>query len=210
MIKAVIFDLDMCICDTRTVPKSAMDPVLKILYKSNLSAQTKNEVETALWNTSWDDIINIYSIPEPLASQISGAYALLETPDGMKTFEDEYFIKLLKQKKILVTSGYIRFQCSKIEKLNIADLFDEIIIDASDLKEKRKGKASIFREILDFHQWGAGEVIVLGDNPHSELDAAKKLGIKTVQTLRPTVQKWDDADYYISSLSELEAIISAC
>jgi len=66
MIKGIIFDLDMCICDTLTVPKSALDPALKILRNSALSPQLVAEVETALWNTSWDDIIQIYSIPEPI------------------------------------------------------------------------------------------------------------------------------------------------
>ena len=49
---------------------------------------------------------------------------------------------------------------------------------------------------------------MVGDNPLSELGAAKTLGIPAVQTLRPTVVAWDGADYRISSLEELEKLIS--
>ena len=208
MTKCIIFDLDMCICDTRTVPKKAMDPVLRILNNSDLSHQTKIDVESALWNTSWDTIIKIYSIPEPFASQISNAYSQLETPDGVKTFGDEHFISKLNMLKLLVKSGYIRFQQTKINKLGIAHLFDEIIIDASDLKEKQKGKLVIFKEFLERMRFLPNEVLVVGDNPVSELGAARKLGMISVQTLRPTVKKWDDADYHITSLNELAGLLN--
>ncbi|MDO8522760.1 MAG: HAD hydrolase-like protein [bacterium] len=210
MIKGMIFDLDMCICDTRTVSKTAMDPVLNILCDSNLSDKTKLAVEVALWNTSWDDILKIYSIPEPTASKISNAYSQLETPDGVKTFGDEQCLEQLNLWKILVTSGYRKFQESKIRKLDIAYLFNEIIINASDLKEKQKGKLAIFKEILTYKKLMPQEVMVVGDNPVSELGAAKTIGMVTVQTLRPTVKKWDEANYHISSLDELEAIIHLC
>jgi len=210
MIKAIIFDLDMCICDTLTVPKSALDPALKILHNSALPQQIKTKIEIALWNTSWDDIIRIYAIPEPIASELGNAYAKLETPDGVKTYGDENFIEKLELYKILVTSGYSRFQETKIKKLGIAHLFDEIIINASELKEKQKGKFTIFKEFLERKNLLPRQVLVVGDNPISELGAAKKLDMISVQTLRPTVKKWDEADYHIASLSELAMIIASC
>lgn len=52
-------------------------------------------------------------------------------------------------------------------------------------------------------------MLVVGDNPGSELGAAKKLGIPAVQVLRPGVKKCEEADYYVNSLSELAGIIDA-
>ena len=50
-------------------------------------------------------------------------------------------------------------------------------------------------------------MLVVGDNPRSELGAAKEVGIKTVQTLRPNIIRWDEADAHIISLYELKELL---
>jgi putative hydrolase of the HAD superfamily len=134
------------------------------------------------------------------------AYRHLDVPAGISSYGDEGYIKTLPVVKILVTSGYKKFQTQKNEILGIADLFSEIIIDELDHKGCRKGKRAIFAELLGKYNWNATEVLVVGDNPASELKAAKALGIPTVQTLRPTIVKWDQADHHIASLKELAQI----
>ena len=71
------------------------------------------------------------------------------------------------------------------------------------------GKKRIFEELLKKNGWRKDEVLVVGDNPASELSAAKSLGILTVQTLRPTIERWEEADYHIQSFRELADIISS-
>ena len=203
MIKAVIFDLDMCILDTHTLTGLFFQPVLDVLYNSNLPPELKEKINYQLWTTSLDDAIEMFSVPGDIAERMKEAYRRIEVPDGIKTFGDEEYIRDLSVKKILVTTGYRKFQETKIEKLDIADLFDEIIIDELDYTKKRKGKKKIFGELLKKNEWKEDEVLVVGDNPISELGAAKSLGISTVQTLRPTIVKWDEADYHICSFSEL-------
>ena len=207
MIKAIIFDLDMCILNTHTLTGPFFQPVLDALYNSSLSPELKEKINYQLWTTSLDDVIEVFSIPEDIAERMREAYRHIEVPDGIKTFGDEGFIRDLPVKKILVTTGYRKFQETKIEKLGIADLFDKIIIDALDYRDKRKGKKKIFAEILIKNDWKASEVLVVGDNPMSELGAAKSLGIPTVQTVRPTIEKWIEADYHINSFSELADLI---
>lgn len=208
MIKAIIFDLDMCILDTHTLTGSFFQPVLDVLYNSELLLELKEKINYQLWGTSLDDTIEMFSVPEDIAERMREAYRLIEVPDGIKTFGDEEYIRGLSVRKILVTTGYRKFQETKIEKLGIADLFDEIIIDALDYRDKRKGKKKIFEELLKNNRWVGDEVLVVGDNPISELGAAKSLGITTVQTLRPTIEKWEGADYHIHSFCELTGIIS--
>jgi FMN phosphatase YigB (HAD superfamily) len=208
MIKAVFFDLDMCILDTHSLTGPFFQPVLDVLYNPDLSPELKEKINYQLWTTSLEDTVEMFSIPEDTAERMREAYRRIEVPDGIKTFGDEVYIQDLSVRKILVTTGYIKFQETKIEKLGIALLFDEIIIDALDYKDKRKGKKKIFEELLKKNEWKENEVLVVGDNPASELGAAKALGIPTVQTLRPTIVKWDEADYHIHSLSELGDIVS--
>lgn len=207
MIKGIIFDLDMCILDTHSLLGSFFQPVLDAFHNSNLPAELKQKINHQLWTNSLDDVIDMFSIPGDIAEKMREAYRTIEVPDGIKTFGDEEFLRDLPVKKILVTTGYRRFQETKIEKLGIDNLFDEIIIDALDYRDQRKGKKKIFEELLDKNRWDKNEVLVVGDNPMSELKAAKSLGIPTVQTLRPTIEKWEGSDYHINSFSELVSII---
>lgn len=208
MIKGIIFDLDMCILDTHTLTGSFFQPVLDVLYSSGLLQELKEKINYQLWTTSLDDTMEMFAVPEKTAERMREAYRHIEVPDGIKTFGDEDYIRELPVKKILVTTGYKKFQETKIEKLGVIDLFDEIIIDMLDRKSERKGKKKIFEELLAENGWKADEVLVVGDNPKSELGAARSLGIPTVQTLRPTIEKWKEADYHIHSLRELADIIS--
>src|SRR3989344_7780793 len=160
MIKAIIFDLDMCILNTHTLTGPFFQPVLDALHNSELSQELKEKINYQLWTTSLDDIMEMFSVPEDIAERMREAYRQIEVPDGIKTFGDEEFIRDLPVIKILVTTGYIKFQETKIEKLGIANLFDEIIIDALDYKEKRKGKRKIFEELLVKNGWVNDEVLV--------------------------------------------------
>lgn len=207
MIRGIIFDLDMCILDTHTLSGPFFEPVLSALYGSNLSQELKEKVDRRLWTTSLDDTVELYGVPKETADRMREAYAHIEVPDGIKSFGDEEVIRDLPVKKILVTSGFRKFQETKIRKLGIAGLFDEIIVDALDDREQRKGKLKIFQEILAAHGWSNKEVLVVGDNPESELGKAKQLGIKSVQTLRPGVERWDGADAHIVSLDELHTLL---
>ena len=208
MIKAMIFDLDMCILNTHTLTGPFFQPVLDALYSSELSQDLKERIQYQLWTTSLDDTMEMFSVPENIVERMREAYRQIEVPDNIKTFGDEEFIRDLPVRKILVTTGYRKFQETKIEKIGVADLFDEIIIDALDYRDQRKGKKRIFEELLVKNGWSKDEVLVVGDNPRSELGVAKSLGIKTIQTLRPTIEKWSEADYHIYSLSELAGLIS--
>lgn len=207
MIKAIIFDLDMCILDTLSLTGPFFDPVLEVLQKSEISDDVKRKIQAQLWTTSLDDASAMFAIPSDVVDRMRDAYRIIEVPDGIKTYGDEECIAMLPVKKILVTSGYQKFQDTKIEKLGITHLFDEIIIDAVDYPAKRKGKKKIFEELLIKNGWEAKEVFVVGDNPVSELGAAKALGIPTIQTLRPSIIKWDGADHHITSLKAIEALI---
>lgn len=210
MIKGILFDLDMCILDTYSLKKKGGDffePVLTPLKSSNLSPELKLKIEKQLWTTSLDDTAKLLNIPQDLVERMRYAYTQIEVPDGIRSYGDENYLKELNVKKILVTTGFRRFQETKVEKLHISSLFDEIIYDELDIPEKRLGKKSIFQEILDKNSWDKSEVLVVGDNPHSELGIAKLMGIKTVQTLRPTIMRWNEADYYITSLYDLRQIL---
>ena len=73
-------------------------------------------------------------------------------------------------------------------------------IDESD----RKGKQGLFKDILDNYSLASAEVLVVGDNLDSEIEAGNRLGITTVQILRAGVPRAQTATFYIQSLTELK------
>jgi HAD superfamily hydrolase (TIGR01509 family) len=98
-------------------------------------------------------------------------------------------------------------QESKVRALGFAEHFTAIHIDAIDEPEK-KGKQRIFDEILATHHLSPSEVLVVGDNPDSEIDAGNHLGISTVQILREEVPRGTNANHYIQTLDELTPLVS--
>jgi len=50
-------------------------------------------------------------------------------------------------------------------------------------------------------------MLIVGDNPDSELAAGRKLCIRTVQTLRPDVPRDPEAAHHISTFHELPALL---
>jgi HAD superfamily hydrolase (TIGR01509 family) len=209
MIKAIIFDLDLCILDNSTMPAGIIDTLLVTLFSSNLSEERKKEIRAAMRGNALEHVLREQKVPEEIAEPMRQAYREVELhPEVIiKTYGDESAIESLPTKNILVTSGYRKFQQSKIDLLNIKHLFDEIIIDLNDDPKAWKGKKQIFSELLQKEGWKPEEVLVVGDNPKSELLAAKELGMKAIQTLRPGVVKWEEADVHIASLHELKDLI---
>ena len=87
------------------------------------------------------------------------------------------------------------------------DLFEEIYVDEVDGPSGNLGKEHIFRGIIDKYTLIPHEILVVGDKGPSELTAGNNIGAKTAQILRPKIEKWDGADYYITSLCDIKRIL---
>ena len=130
--------------------------------------------------------------------------------EPLRSFGDEGCIKELGAQAFLVTCGDTEEQGLKIDELGLADIFDQIvIIDKQEDQDLCAPKLEVFSKLLDERGWSAGEVMVIGDDAESELAAAQKLGIQTIQTLRPGVKKWNQATYHVTSLYQLKGIVGA-
>lgn len=205
--KAIFFDLDFCIFDTRSLGEQILDPVLKPLFDSDLPVELKETIAKTLWSTSLEDTITLFTLNSVLADAMRDAHRCLAVPDSACTYGDESALKELAVYRALITSGYQTWQEQKIAALGVADLFHEVIIDVIDDPATRRGKQAIFADLLTRHSWQPHEVLVVGDNPHSELKAARALGIQTAQTVRPMVDRDPLANYHITTLTELAPII---
>jgi len=205
--EVIFFDLDRCIFDTSTLGKGVLRRVAAPLLRADISEAQRVQMRELLLTTGLDDAAAAVGLPDSVRLEMRETYRTLTVSQSANTYGDEHCLRELPTVNILVTTGYRKFQMEKIAMLGISDLFSEIIVDALDDPELRKGKQQIFGELLERHGWTAAEVLVVGDNPRSELDAGKVLGIRTVQTLRPGVVRWEKADHHVTSLCEIAALL---
>jgi putative hydrolase of the HAD superfamily len=95
----------------------------------------------------------------------------------MQPFGDYQYIRSVDIQKFLVTTGFSKLQWSKVKMLGIEADFEEIHI--VDPETSHKTKKDVFADIMNRHFYSPDEVLVVGDDPDSELKAARELGIDT-------------------------------
>jgi putative hydrolase of the HAD superfamily len=96
----------------------------------------------------------------------------------MEPVESCNYIRELKFKKFLVTTGFTKMQNSKIKQLDLEKDFDKIFVINPGLTTLTK--KDIFEKILDDYGLKTQDVLVVGDDINSEIKAAQELGIETV------------------------------
>jgi putative hydrolase of the HAD superfamily len=95
----------------------------------------------------------------------------------MQPFDDYCLIKKLPVDKFLVTTGFPNLQWSKIRMLGIENDFK--CIHVVDPDKSSKMKKDIFEELIHQYNYQSDEVLVVGDDPESEIKAAKALNLPT-------------------------------
>jgi putative hydrolase of the HAD superfamily len=211
MIKLIFFDLDNCIFDTYSIGDNFLADVLVIADRAeidgNITKETNKLFKKEIWHTSLIDLAHRLKMPEDLIEDMNNAHKDLVLPDRLVDFGDIDEIAKLTPRKILVTTGYTKFQQGKIDRLGLANTFERVIINDPS-KQVALGKTRIFSDIAKELGLQARECLVIGDNPNSELSSGKELGMITVQTLRPRVIKAEGFDHYIKTFRELPNIIA--
>ncbi|RZL14774.1 MAG: HAD family hydrolase [Pedobacter sp.] len=175
-IKALIFDLDDTIYATKSVV-SDMYKDLFALLKPKVSETVFGNIQEDILTTPFHIIADRYAIDRDLRDQGLKICLEMDFEGPMQTFADYKLTLNNSADRYLVTAGYIRLQESKIRQLGIEKDFKEIFIPdpyASELT-----KTDVFEQILNKYNYKPSDVLVIGDNPESEIAAAKELGIAT-------------------------------
>lgn len=209
MIKALILDLDNCLAAANEVGEDVFKPAFEAMRNANHGTLTDEHLAEAfeeIWRRPLDFVALKFGFSQEMLAAGWNAFSqtVIETP--MKGYGDLAVLRELPFELYLVTSGFRGLQESKVKALQIADLFREIEIDAID-EDDRKGKQGVFASILERKELKPEEVIVVGDNPDSEIEAGNRLGIRTVQILRPGIPRANNATFYIETFHELKTLL---
>jgi putative hydrolase of the HAD superfamily len=207
--KAIVFDLDNCLCDARAVGEELFEPAFEAIRNANRGDVPEERLRQAFdecWFTSFDLVAKRYRFSDAMFRAGFDAFSRLEVAGPLEGYPDLPVLRQLAGDKYLVTSGFRRLQESKVRALGIADWFRRVVVDAVDVPPQL-GKKAIFEDILRESGHAPGEIVVVGDNPLSELAAGRQLGMQTVQTVRPGVTV-AAADFHIGRLDELPPILA--
>jgi len=209
--RAIIFDLDNCLSAANEVGTHLFEPVFDAIRRANRNCDTLSDatIERAFsdcWRHPLDWVAKTYGFSEEMLAAGWKASVGLQVETPMHGYSDLHTLKEFSALLFLVTSGFRRLQESKVRALGFEKLFAKVYVDAID-EPDRKGKQKIFEEILGTYQFKPEDVLVVGDNPDSEIEAGNRLGIGTAQILRPGVPRGNNALHYIHDLSELKDLV---
>lgn len=209
MIQAIIFDLDSCLAAADELGKEVFSPALDAIRAANqghLSAAALENAFTDVWRYPIDVVAQRHGFSKAMLDAAVRGFSNTTISGRMHGYGDLDVLSELPALLFLVTSGFRKLQESKVAALGIRHHFEAIFIDAID-EPDRVGKQGLFRSILQSTGLSPGEVLVVGDNPESEIAAGIALGMPTVQTLRPGVPRGGNAGFHIHSLHELASVL---
>jgi putative hydrolase of the HAD superfamily len=209
MITAVIFDLDNCLAAADGIGHELLEPMFAAIRRANRGSLSDAALEGAFadcWRLPLDAVARKHGFSDEMLAAGWAVASQIEVQTPMTGYPDLAMLEDLPAKRFLVTSGFRGMQESKIDALGVRPLFDAVYVDAID-EPNRKGKPAIFREILERYHLDAANVLVVGDNPDSEIEAGRRLGMPTAQILRPGVGRGENAMHYIHELGELRELL---
>ena len=209
--KVIIFDLDNCLCPASAVGPDFFEPAFDAVRAANRGVLSDADLERAFaecWYTAFDAVALQFGFGKAMVDAGHAAFARLEVTSSLAGYADLPIVREPPGRRYLVTSGFRKLQESRIRALGIATWFDNVFVDAID-EPDHPGKQNIFEAILTQGSWCADEVMVVGDNPRSELAAGRRLGMVTVQILGPGVSTCADVDHHVARLEELRPLLTA-
>jgi len=179
MKQALILDLDNTIYPVSSIADDLFKSLFDLLDQ-NLDGKSYEHVEAAkddLTRRHFHLVANKFNFGDELTAK--GIDLLKNTAYElpMQPFEDYHHIKTVNLPKFLVTTGFTKLQWSKVKMLGIEGDFVEIHI--VDPETSKQTKRDVFADIMARHNYKAEDILVIGDDPESEIKAAIELGIDT-------------------------------
>lgn len=231
-IKALILDLDDTLWDaTNLLVKKGQVAALKVMAKHGLPIKESDadKVREMLIKTYGNHLnltekavehFGLYRKDRKKAEKIRliGHHKYHTVKMGrIKPFKDtiQTLKKLAEDKKILVMLSYgaAKQQDRKLKKLRIKKYFDRVVFDTT------IGRSNKFFHIKGIIKWlgkkgiKKDEILLVGDKITSEIEAGKRLGLKTVRIkgggrysrLKPE-NRWQKPDHTVDRISKVVKI----
>lgn len=175
----LIFDLDNTIYPVSAISKSLFPPLFTLLDRPEygLDEQTRREARRQIMRRPFQKVAEEFRFPEQLVRESLDLLRTLTVDVPMSTFEDYPVVRDIPAQRFLVTTGFPGLQESKIDRLGIRDDFREIFIIDPDRSPFTK--KDIFGMIREKYRLDPSGMVVVGDDPDSEIRGASELRIRS-------------------------------
>ena len=182
MKKALILDLDNTIYPVNSISENLFAELFGILdqYSETINAGDAGKVDKIkdeMTRRPFQYIVDEFSLNEEVSNKMTELLRNMAYSRPMTPFDDYRHVRAIPLDKFLVTTGYPKLQWSKVKMLGIEDDFKHIHIVDPDVSQQTK--KDVFEEIMQTHNYVINDLLVIGDDPESEIKAAKTLGIDT-------------------------------
>jgi putative hydrolase of the HAD superfamily len=203
-VKAIIYDLDNTVFPVSAIGEKLFSPVFDLIKESGEHDDQMDAIKYAMMRTPFRIVAEHNNFSEELTNKCIAIQETLTYNEPIDTFEDYPETTNLETDRFLVTTGFRNMQTSKIKHLGIENDFDEVHV----VNPVETNKKEVFADILTRYDYAPHEVLVVGDDPESEIKAAKELGITTVLYDKDGIADASQANFKITHFSELKGIIA--
>jgi len=176
--KAIILDFDNTIYSAPSIGDQLFARLLEMIEHDRNHQEHMEQLKTDIMRRPFQVIAKEYNFSEELNQKCIAFLKELTYNGKIEPFDDYQFLRDLTVDKFLVTTGFYKLQQSKIEGMKITQDFKEIHI--VDPLTSCRTKKDVFAEIMERHAYQPSDVLVIGDDLHSEIKAAQELGIEAI------------------------------
>lgn len=230
--EAVIFDLDETLIDSQQALKAAHRKVADLLRRfldDNNVAVDENTLDEAIkrvddemnrivmynrdlwWQKIVDRLCTSRNLSRLHASRITAEYWRAYDDASVPYLDTISTIEYLKEKGyrlgiITDDDGIVGRKRRKIMNLGFKDFFDAIVVSGDEVTE-RKPSPIPFLMVADKLGTSPHRCVMVGDKPFTDIEGGKNAGMITILVVR---RRWDasvEADYEITTLSELRTLL---
>jgi putative hydrolase of the HAD superfamily len=179
--KAIIFDLDNTIYPVSSISEQLFAELFSIIEADGRFAGDFSAVKEAMQKKPFQAVVQEFHFDEGLTAQALELLFDLSFDGTIKPYDDYSEYRLKKHDgrlKFLVTIGFSKLQWSKIKQMQLESDFEGCFV--VDPARSDRTKKDVFSEIMEKYKLQPKEVLVIGDDIHSEIKAGRELGMDTL------------------------------
>jgi putative hydrolase of the HAD superfamily len=179
MKKALILDLDNTIYPVSDIAAHFFKELFSLLdqHPEILDEENNRAAKDELQRRPYHVVAEKFNFGPELTARGLDILKNITYDQPMQPFADYEHIRSIPLKKFLVTTGFSKWQRRKVQLLGIENDFQEVHVVDPELSTQTK--KDVFSDIMERHGYSAEDLLVIGDDPESEIKAAKELGIDT-------------------------------
>ena len=199
--KALILDLDNTIYPVPSIGDKLFASLFQLIEEMHPQKEDMKAIRHEIMRRPFQAVPRDFNFTEELTRRGVEHLSDIGYEGEISYFEDYPEVLKIDVDRFLVTTGFLKMQNSKIDGMGIRKDFKEIhIVDPTHTSQ---GKKDIFRDILERHKYAVNDVLVVGDDPGSEIRAALELGIDAVLYDKENIHDDGIATYRIRNFKEL-------